>query len=417
MRTSSPASARLLVAMLALCAGGWLSATPAALAQQPAARTTARPDAKVFFIDPKDGATVPSKFIAKFGVTGVEIVAAGVVKANSGHHHLLIDTPLPPLGQPIPNDTNHLHFGRGQTEAEVILPAGEHTLQLVLGDHDHVPHNPPVVSEVIRVRVDPATVEKTRTPAPAGASVAFVGLEDGARVPLKSVVKFAISGMDLAPAGTARPNSGHHHLVIDAPTPPLDREIPADASHLHFGRAQSEVELTLTPGPHTLQLILGDHEHVPHDPPVMSKIIRVTAVDGAPGAAAAGAAPGLTSSPPDAEVYFVYPKKGAVIFPNSTIRFGLRNMGVAPAGVEKANTGHHHLLIDVPAPEAGKPIPNDAAHLHFGAGQTEKKITLKPGKHTLQLVLGDHQHVPHDPPVMSERIEIIVGRPRSQRRR
>ena len=416
MRTSSPSSARLAIAMLALSAGGWLCLPCAALAQQPSARTPARPDAKVFFIDLKEGATVPSKFTARFGVAGMEVVAAGVVKPNSGHHHLLIDAPLPALNQPIPNDLNHLHFGRGQTEAEVILSAGEHTLQLVFGDHDHVPHSPPVVSEVVRVRVDPATVEKSRTPAPAGASVSFAGLEDGARVPLKSMVKFAISGMELAPAGTARPNSGHHHLVVDAPTPPLDREIPADPNHMHFGRAQTEVELTLTPGPHTLQLIFGDHEHVPHDPPAMSKIIRVTAVEGgaAPGASAAA---GRTPSPPDAEVYFVYPKKGVTIYPNSTIRFGLRNMGVAPAGVEKANTGHHHLLIDAPAPEADKPIPNDANHLHFGAGQTEKKITLKPGRHTLQLVLGDFQHVPHDPPVMSERIEVTVGRPRGRRRR
>jgi Domain of unknown function (DUF4399) len=124
-----------------------------------------------------------------------------------------------------------------------------------------------------------------------------------------------------------------------------------------------------------------------------------------------------TPSPPDAAVYFVYPTNGALIYPSSTIRFGLKNMGVAPAGVKKANTGHHHLLVDVDTPPLDKEIPADPAHLHFGAGQTEKKITLKPGKHTLQLILGDDRHIPHDPPVMSERIEVTVMGPKKKRRR
>ena len=95
-------------------------------------------------------------------------------------------------------------------------------------------------------------------------------------------------------------------------------------------------------------------------------------------------------------------------------------MGVAPSGVNKPNTGHHHLLIDVPPPpmdKMDKEIPSDLSHLHFGAGQTEKKITLKPGKHTLQLILGDYRHIPHDPPVMSERIEVTVMGPRKRRHR
>jgi hypothetical protein len=175
--------------------------------------------------------------------------------------------------------------------------------------------------------------------------------------------------------------------------------------------------LTLTPGPHTLQLLLGDYQHIPHDPPVMSKPIHVTAVAERADAGAAQSSLQRTPSPPDAAVYFVYPKKGERIYPSSTIRFGLSNMGVAPAGVNRANTGHHHLLIDVETPPLDKAIPSDLNHLHFGAGQTEKKITLKPGKHTLQLVLGDYQHVPHDPPVASERIEVTVIAPRHKRRR
>jgi hypothetical protein len=84
-------------------------------------------------------------------------------------------------------------------------------------------------------------------------------------------------------------------------------------------------------------------------------------------------------------------------------------MGVAPAGIDKPNTGHHHLLVDAPPPaNMNLPIPNDFNHLHFGAGQTEAKVTLPLGRHTLQFLLGDENHVPHDPPVMSEQIKVLV---------
>jgi hypothetical protein len=88
--------------------------------------------------------------------------------------------------------------------------------------------------------------------------------------------------------------------------------------------------------------------------------------------------------------------------------------------VAKPNTGHHHLLIDAPSPPPDRPIPNDFNHLHFGAGQTEAKVTLPLGEHTLLLVLGDENHVPHDPPVMSKPIKVTVTesgrRPRTTRR-
>jgi hypothetical protein len=97
-----------------------------------------------------------------------------------------------------------------------------------------------------------------------------------------------------------------------------------------------------------------------------------------------------------------------VLRQKTTIHFGLANMGVAPAGIEKPNTGHHHLLIDAKLPPLDQPIPNDFTHLHFGAGQSEATVDLPPGKHTLQLLLGDANHIPHNPPVMSKPIEVSV---------
>ena len=116
-----------------------------------------------------------------------------------------------------------------------------------------------------------------------------------------------------------------------------------------------------------------------------------------------------SSAPAGAEVYFISPKDGETVKGPVTVRFGLRGMGVAPAGVNLAGTGHHHLLVDVETlPAMDKPLPKDDRHQHFGTGQTETTITLKPGKHTLQLVLGDQLHIPHQPPVISGKITITV---------
>ena len=114
-------------------------------------------------------------------------------------------------------------------------------------------------------------------------------------------------------------------------------------------------------------------------------------------------------APKDAVLYFVWPQNGATIKGGFWCRFGLRNMGVTHAGDEYPNSGHHHLLIDVQEPlNPDEPIPSDKSHLHFGAGQTETQLDLAPGKHTLQLVLGDAKHYPFSPPVVSEKITIRV---------
>ena len=114
-------------------------------------------------------------------------------------------------------------------------------------------------------------------------------------------------------------------------------------------------------------------------------------------------------APADAHVYIISPVDGEVLSSPVTVKFGLSGMGVAPAGVEKAATGHHHLLIDLDTlPDPGKPLPADDHHKHFGGGQTETTVDLAPGQHTLQLMMGDHNHVPHDPPVVSDKITITV---------
>jgi hypothetical protein len=115
-----------------------------------------------------------------------------------------------------------------------------------------------------------------------------------------------------------------------------------------------------------------------------------------------------TKSAEGAKVYFIEPQDGASVGQEFTVKFGLVGMGVAPVGVDVENTGHHHLLIDGATADMNAPIPADATHVHFGKGQTEAKIKLPPGKHTLQLLLGDKNHIPHDKPVMSEKISITV---------
>ncbi len=131
----------------------------------------------------------------------------------------------------------------------------------------------------------------------------------------------------------------------------------------------------------------------------LSTILVLTA------SATAGA---VTMSAQGAKAYVISPKNGEVVTSPFTVQFGLRAMGVAPAGVEKENTGHHHLLIDTDAGALDQPIAKDAQHMHFGGGQTETALTLAPGKHTLQLLLADHAHMPHQPAIMSDKITIEV---------
>lgn len=236
-----------------------------------------------------------------------------------------------------------------------------------------------------------------RTPSPPNATVYFVDLKDGARIPPDVHIRVGLTNMGVAPASVAFPDTGHHHIIVDAPLPPFDEPIPSDDNHIHLGGGQTETDLTLSPGPHTLQLLLGDKDHVPHDPPVYSALIHVTV------------ARPRTPSLPNAEVYFIAPKDGDVIPATSVIRFGLRGMGVAPASVARSNTGQHNLVVDADTPDPDAEILKDEKHLNFDAGETETGIALSPGQHSLQLVFTDHKHLSFDPPLTSKRITVTVS--------
>jgi hypothetical protein len=118
---------------------------------------------------------------------------------------------------------------------------------------------------------------------------------------------------------------------------------------------------------------------------------------------------GPTEAPENAFAYIIWPNDGEVVPGGDfVVLFGLHGMGTAPAGVDKPHTGHHHLLINAELPPLDQPIPATDNYVHFGRGQTEHHLTLPSGKHTLQLLLGDANHVPHTPPVLSEKITITV---------
>jgi len=134
------------LAILAICGFG----IPVALAE---GRTASSENAEVYIISPVDGERLSSPVTIKFGLRGMEIAPAGTEKAQTGHHHLILDAPLPPFDEPVPADHNYRHFGKGQTEVTIELGLGNHTLQLLLADHNHIPHEPVVHSGRVIINV------------------------------------------------------------------------------------------------------------------------------------------------------------------------------------------------------------------------------------------------------------------------
>ena len=134
----------------------------------------------------------------------------------------------------------------------------------------------PLASSAEGTLPSPAEERPARTPSPAGARVYLISPAPGETVTSPVLVRFGLSGMGVAPAGVPLPKTGHHHLIVDSPLPPLDQPIPADGQHVHYGAGLTEVKLELAPGPHTIQILLGDDRHIPHDPPLYSEPISIT---------------------------------------------------------------------------------------------------------------------------------------------
>jgi hypothetical protein len=141
-----------LLVLFAATLSAAISRSPSA-ATSALARTPSPEGARVYIVSPRDGDEVRNPVRVAFGLSGMGVAPAGVTVAGTGHHHLIVDAPLPAFDAPIGKDDQHLHFGAGQTETELTLPAGEHSLQLLLGDALHVPHDPPVYSAVVKITV------------------------------------------------------------------------------------------------------------------------------------------------------------------------------------------------------------------------------------------------------------------------
>ncbi len=213
------------------------------------------PKPAVNFVFPSDGAKVFSPFTVVFGVQGMGVLPAGqaVDDKSKGHHHIIIDGKPIPAGTVVPMDATHKHYGKGQTEAQLELPHGKHTLTMQFADGAHRSYGP-ALSKTINVEVVGADAKPR---------VWFVEPADGAKVASPVIVKFGVEGMSLRPAGEdpLDHTSGHHHIVVDGKPLKAGQVVPKDAKNIHYGKAQTEGKVSLLPGKHTLTMQLADGAH------------------------------------------------------------------------------------------------------------------------------------------------------------
>ena len=244
----------------------WIAAVLALSLVLLAACDDEKPAGEVSIIEPLDGAQVTSPFTVRMGAEDVKVEPASQGDRDGyGHHHIMIDADLPPLGQPIPSDEEHRHFGGGQTETVLDLAPGEHTLRLLFAQGNHVPYDP-AMTDTIKI-----TVTERR-------AVSIIEPLDGAQVTSPFTVRMGAEDVKVEPASQGdRDGYGHHHIMIDADLPPLGQPIPSDEEHRHFGGGQTETVLDLAPGEHTLRLLFAQGNHVPYDPAITDTIkITVT---------------------------------------------------------------------------------------------------------------------------------------------
>ncbi|MCA9539917.1 MAG: DUF4399 domain-containing protein [Myxococcales bacterium] len=255
----------LLTALAALAcnapAGGDKAPQPAKAekaetkAPEAPAMPTPPADAKVFFTWPDEGSKVPTTFDMAFGVDKLTVTPAGqgMGDGSKGHHHVIVDGKALDTGTVVPANETNIHYGKGQTEAQLTLKPGKHTLTLQFADAAHRVYGP-ALSQTINIEV----VEL-----PAAPKVSFVEPADGAKVTSPFKVGFGLEGLTVRPAmeDAKDKTSGHHHIVVDGQPVPLGQVVPTDDTHIHFGKGQTEAELTLPAGKHTLTLQLADGAH------------------------------------------------------------------------------------------------------------------------------------------------------------
>ncbi len=226
----------------------------------PPAGTTGTPaptSAKsVRFVWPLPGSTVFSEFDVVFGVTGMGLRKAGedAMDKTTGHHHIIVDSPSIPAGQVVPKDDKHFHYGDASTVAHLTLASGEHELEMQLADGAHLSYGPELAAKLkVIVKEKPAKM-----------GVFFKNLKDGQTVKSPVDVEFGVDGFTLRPAGedVLDHTTGHHHVIIDGVGEPIGTIVPKDATHVHFGKAETSTKLELTPGEHTLTLQLADGAHM-----------------------------------------------------------------------------------------------------------------------------------------------------------
>lgn len=237
---------RLLRAAAALVALTLLTAACGDTKDASSATEAAPKSQSVAFASPADGAAVSNPVAVSFKTTGFTLEPAGDVHEGAGHLHVMVDLPCLLVGQVIPKDAQHVHFGTGQSEGAIDLAAGKHTLCLQAGDGAHTALD---LTKEISVTVDDSP------------SVAFLEPARAAVVSSPITVKLAAFNFVLEPAGEVHQGAGHLHVMVDVACLAAGQVIPKDEQHVHLGQGQTEAELPLAPGEHTLCLQAADGAH------------------------------------------------------------------------------------------------------------------------------------------------------------
>ncbi|MCC6453450.1 MAG: DUF4399 domain-containing protein [Caldilineaceae bacterium] len=352
-------------------------------------------DTRVFFLQPTTNAVVPMTFTVVISYTGVTLAADESHEAgsdahnsagatNAGHVHLIIDSDFIPAGEMIPADELHHHFSDGSTSTELSLAPGSHILRLQYADNSHTALEGDQYRQEIVVNVVDGAPEQ---------AVRIVSPTSGATVPVTFTVVMAASGINVEPAGPVNENAGHFHLLIDEPFVAAGEIIPADDTHLHFGKAQLTTTLTLEPGSYLLRLQLADGTHHALSGDQYRAEVAIIVAEDAPAE----------------QVMFVKPADGATVTSPFLVGWAASGLIIEAAGSSiRPNAGHLHLLINEEFVAGGEAIPTDETHLHFGKGQTSTELTLEPGKYTLRLQMANGAHIAQDGPQYHDEITVTV---------